>query len=119
MSSRPLEILTVLRVAIEDHWNLWCVQAQIVKGALDASPSSAHSATVLKHALTEIENGFEHNELFARRLFFDLPASGREGSNAFLAQSVIRIVFEAKLDLDHYDIESDFCEFIPKVRAGE
>jgi hypothetical protein len=116
MSSRPLEIMAILRDAVEEHWKVWCAQGRVVKESFDCNSSSGK---VLKQVLDEIELGYEGNEGFARKLFFDLPASGREGSNTFLAASAIRIVFGGGLDLEHYDIESDFCEFIPRVRAGE
>lgn len=118
MNDRTLDLLKILRLAIEEHWNKWVAQGQIVKAALDSSASTGENA-VLRHALSEIENGFEHNELFARRLFFDLPSGGRDGSNSFLAAACIKMVFDEKLQLENYDIDADFCEFVPRVLPGK
>lgn len=114
MSTRPLQLLNILHDAMKSHWDHWVKEGEAVKKALDQSLDKSSSATLLKNALASIETGFEKNELFARRLFFDLPSYGKEGSNSYLASSCIKIAFDGRLKLgEFYDIESEFCEYLP------
>ena len=39
---------------------------------------------------------FEKNEKFARRLFFDLPEEGENGTHAYLAESCVKLAFNVK-----------------------
>jgi len=108
MNPRPLMLLDVLKDAMQSHWNYWAKQAELVKASLSLSTTSV---TMLKNGLNSFSTGFGKNELFARRLFFDLPSFGAEGSNSYLAASCIKIVFDGKLVMGkHYDVATDFCE---------
>ncbi|KAI9206273.1 glycosyl hydrolases family 15-domain-containing protein [Polychytrium aggregatum] len=44
---------------------------------------------------------FERNERLARRLFFDLPQDGKDGTMAYLATSCVRLLFDVKWSSEH------------------
>ena len=117
MNPRPLKVLDILRGAINAHWTLW--SAAGLEHAGTGGGGEGHSACVLQHAIEAIGSGFDANEPFARRLFFDLPASGREGSNAFLARACIEQVFDSSAEIA-FDVDAEFCEWVPKgiVESG-
>ncbi len=43
--------------------------------------------------LNSLETTFEANEKLARKLFFDLPSDGKDGTMGILAASCVRLVF--------------------------
>jgi hypothetical protein len=100
-SGGSIDVLGVLRDAVESHWKVWVSHALPVSGLVE-----------------EIGKGFDVNEGFARRLFYDLPKSGGEGSNAWLAGAAGRGVFGMVEGGVGVDWEEVLCERVPDVRAG-
>ncbi|KAG0271768.1 hypothetical protein BGZ95_000371 [Linnemannia exigua] len=65
--------------------------ASAVKGGIQAvtiGNAAASGASAL--AFTEV--GFEHHEHLARRMFYDLPQEGKEGTFAYLARAALKLL---------------------------
>ncbi|TPX56330.1 hypothetical protein PhCBS80983_g04610 [Powellomyces hirtus] len=61
-----------------------------------ASTTTAANTTTT----TPMDWAFERHERVARRVFFDLPQEGPQGTMAFLAQSCVRLMFDVAIGLD-------------------
>ncbi|KAF9976352.1 hypothetical protein BGZ73_008710 [Actinomortierella ambigua] len=107
-----IDLSLIMREAMERFWNKWVVNTV----SSSSSPSSVTSppigptatgsgsgagaagthfmlAEAVRLALgTGAQAGFENHERLARRMFYDLPQEGKEGTYAYLARAVLRLL---------------------------
>ncbi|KAJ3228247.1 hypothetical protein HK099_005257 [Clydaea vesicula] len=104
-----LDILSIIREATRNYWNHWVKAGNIEVKELNGNNAVADASELqsppptpgktIKNALGMINTNFEDNEVFARRLFFDLSQHSKEGSIAHLADAASNIFFKSSVDL--------------------
>ncbi|KAG0244561.1 hypothetical protein BGW41_007324 [Actinomortierella wolfii] len=103
-----IDLSLIMREAMERFWNKWVVNtvsqssSSSSSSTTSAPPTSSGStgpgtnvmlAEAVRLALgTGAQAGFEHHERLARRMFYDLPQEGKEGTYAYLARAVLRLL---------------------------
>ncbi|KAJ3333303.1 Phosphorylase b kinase regulatory subunit alpha [Blyttiomyces sp. JEL0837] len=122
ISSGPLDLMRVIRDAVSQYWIKWTTEQTpagvgAAVAALSDEPPGPRSPLVgpastgisPQGSFTNIysDTSFERNERLARRLFFDLPQEGREGSMSYLAKSCVRICFDVSWAGDNTDEMGD------------
>ncbi|KAJ3212966.1 hypothetical protein HDU67_003496 [Dinochytrium kinnereticum] len=145
-SGTPLDLLMILREATSRFWGRWVKEQKPDPSVLsDASiefrndPISLQSLPPLGFSTGNQEHvksktmpptastnnlnsaiadlSFDKNDRLARRLFFDLPAEGKDGTMSYLAESCVRLCFDVKWagsdGTAHDDGHSDGLTIIP------
>jgi len=106
-----IDLPLIMREAMSKFWTKWVVNGPGGRGhgvpggapgsalgvvaSLSASSSSSASSikgTTTAAATPVIEVGFEHHESLARRMFYDLPQEGKEGTFAYLARAALKLL---------------------------
>ncbi|KAJ3221856.1 hypothetical protein HK099_003040 [Clydaea vesicula] len=106
----PLDVLAIIKKATRLYWEHWVKEGN--NGAEELAEEYAKSQlmndiqsptqapnTLFRTALGIVDTSYEENELFARRLFFDLSQKGKEGSMAHLAVAAGECFFKGSLQL--------------------
>ncbi|KAG0202868.1 hypothetical protein BGX28_004744 [Mortierella sp. GBA30] len=78
-----VDLPMIMREAMEKFWQKWVVNGE--GGGQSAGGIFAGSSGVK-------DMSFEHHEGLARRLFYDLPQEGKEGTFAYLARAALRLL---------------------------
>ncbi|KAJ3219851.1 hypothetical protein HDU67_009039 [Dinochytrium kinnereticum] len=121
LSAGPLDLMRVIRDAVSRFWARWVKDqspgaaaafahdqqslatepvpafqgnlAETRRSTVNVSiaPSTSNSNLA---AITDLT--FDKNERLARRLFFDLPQDGRDGTMSYLAESCVRLCFDVQ-----------------------
>jgi hypothetical protein len=99
----PVDLVAIIRDAIFRFWNRWVSE-------YDVDNQQPQSPNVPPQPKTDLS--FEGNERLARRLFFDLPSDGKDGSMACLARSCVPLCFDI-----HWrgDVEKTFLSKNPET----
>ncbi|TPX45369.1 hypothetical protein SeMB42_g04038 [Synchytrium endobioticum] len=100
IKDETLDVLSIVRDAITRSWSRWVEKQQ-------AEHAGTNGDRVLNKTddQTDFLGGdisFERNERLARRMFFDLPADGKDGTMAVLASSCVRVCFDVKWQSPKY-----------------
>ncbi|KAJ3120440.1 hypothetical protein HK098_004590 [Nowakowskiella sp. JEL0407] len=112
INSGTLDLNKIVRDAVSRFWSRWIVDGptsmassattspatptSITKISPTGSSASGGSTKILSPTLNETTaaQAFDKNEKLARRLFYDLPQDGPDGTMSFLATSCVRLVFD-------------------------
>lgn len=90
-----IDLPMIMREAMDKFWNKWVVNGPGGRGqaGVNGAPGSAiASAVPAVPAGSFAEVDFEHHERLARRMFYDLPQEGKEGTHAYLARAVLKLL---------------------------
>ncbi|KAG0046640.1 hypothetical protein BGZ83_008210 [Gryganskiella cystojenkinii] len=108
-----IDLPLIMREAMNKFWTKWVVNGPggrgqgvpggapgaTLGGISTSSSSSSSSSSTLMQAKTpqkidvpKVEVGFEHHESLARRMFYDLPQEGKEGTFAYLARAALKLL---------------------------
>ncbi|KAF9157450.1 hypothetical protein DFQ26_008716 [Actinomortierella ambigua] len=104
-----IDLSLIMREAMERFWNKWVVNTVSSSAAATSPPTGPPSSSsgggasatgthfMLAEAVrlaigTGAQAGFENHERLARRMFYDLPQEGKEGTYAYLARAVFRLL---------------------------
>ncbi|KAF9116148.1 hypothetical protein BGX27_004488 [Mortierella sp. AM989] len=83
-----IDLPLIMREAMEKFWTKW-----VINSASGRGQGTAGEATGLTIATANLGDlSFEHHEELARRMFYDLPQEGKEGSFAYLARAVLKLL---------------------------
>ena len=126
INSNALDLMRVIQDAISQFWtkwvheqsstNLFAALALSSSGVLenpgkpiafpeDISSTQRNVSTDVTTA-QNVDTSFEKNDRLARRLFFDLPQEGKDGTMSYLAKSCVRNCFDVSWAGDQEFIES-------------
>ncbi|KAF9934053.1 hypothetical protein FBU30_003563 [Linnemannia zychae] len=101
-----IDLPIIMREAMNKFWVKWVVNGPggrgqgVPGGAPGSTPNSStnkggiSAMTIGSGAATAAlgEVGFEHHEHLARRMFYDLPQEGKEGTFAYLARAALKLL---------------------------
>ncbi|KAI8602494.1 glycosyl hydrolases family 15-domain-containing protein [Dissophora ornata] len=89
-----IDLPLIMREAMNTFWTKWVVNGPGGQGQAGVGGAPVVVATDAT-AAGGIEKGdvsFEHHEQLARRMFYDLPPEGKEGTFAYLARAVFKLL---------------------------
>lgn len=75
-----IDLPLIMHEAMDKFWTKWVVNG----------PGSGQAAS--SSSFAKEEAGFVHHERLARRMFYDLPQDGKEGTFAYLARAVLKLL---------------------------
>jgi hypothetical protein len=84
-----IDLSLIMRDAMVTFWTKWVVNGPRGRGPTSAG-STAVSASAIVAALKNVN--FDHHETLARRMFYDLPQEGKEGTFAYLARAALKLL---------------------------
>ncbi|KAG0347336.1 hypothetical protein BG004_007926 [Podila humilis] len=81
-----IDLPMIMHEAMDTFWTKWVVNGPGRGGASSASASSSFSSS------TREDVSIVHHESLARRMFYDLPQEGKEGTHSYLARAVLKLL---------------------------
>ncbi|KAG0198605.1 hypothetical protein BGX28_007964 [Mortierella sp. GBA30] len=99
-----IDLPLIMHEAMSKFWTKWVVNGPGGRGQVVPIPSGGPGSNVgAKGGATSLsmtipssaslgEVGFEHHERLARRMFYDLPQEGKEGTFAYLARAALKLL---------------------------
>ncbi|KAG0057679.1 hypothetical protein BGZ83_005618 [Gryganskiella cystojenkinii] len=82
-----IDLPMIMREAMDKFWTKWVVHGPGGRGQAGAMNGAPGTVAGM---LGEV--AFEHHEHLARRMFYDLPQEGKEGTHAYLARAVLKLL---------------------------
>ncbi|KAF9946925.1 hypothetical protein BGZ72_011015 [Mortierella alpina] len=79
-----VDLPMIMREAMEKFWIKWVVNGP------DGGGQSAGGVITGSNGLKDVS--YEHHEGLARRMFYDLPQEGKEGTFAYLARATLKLL---------------------------
>ncbi|KAG0376976.1 hypothetical protein BGX24_006909 [Mortierella sp. AD032] len=89
VQAEVIDLPLIMREAMDTFWTKWVVNGPGGRGPT-ASNEAAVSANAIAATLGDVS--FDHHENLARRMFYDLPQEGKEGTFAYLARAVLKLL---------------------------
>ncbi|KAF9173211.1 hypothetical protein BGX21_004454 [Mortierella sp. AD011] len=83
-----IDLPLIMREAMEKFWTKWVVNGPGGRG--QASAAGAPGSKIAEASLGDMS--FQSHEELARRMFYDLPQEGKEGTFAYLARAVFKLL---------------------------
>ncbi|KAG0069163.1 hypothetical protein BGZ89_003405 [Linnemannia elongata] len=87
VQAEVIDLPMIMREAMDTFWTKWVVNGPGGRGPAGESASANAIATSV---LGDVS--FDHHEKLARRMFYDLPQEGKEGTFAYLARAVLKLL---------------------------
>ncbi|KAF9199593.1 hypothetical protein BGZ49_010269 [Haplosporangium sp. Z 27] len=84
-----IDLPLIMREAMEKFWTKWVVNGP---GGRGQQTGAAGAAAPVATATNLVDMKFQHHEELARRMFYDLPQEGKEGTFAYLARAVLKLL---------------------------
>ncbi|KAF9584430.1 hypothetical protein BGW38_006478 [Lunasporangiospora selenospora] len=81
-----IDLPLIMREAMDRFWTKWVVNGPGGRGAPGAGGAPGAATMSTGHV------NFEHHEPLARRMFYDLPPDTKEGTHAYLARAVLKLL---------------------------
>ena len=87
-----IDLPMIMREAMDKFWKKWVVNGPGGRGqaGVNGTPGAAIVSAAPAGSFAEVD--FEHHERLARRMFYDLPQEGKEGTHAYLARAVLKLL---------------------------
>lgn len=82
-----IDLPMIMREAMDTFWTKWVVNGP---GGRGPAGGSANANAIATSVLGDVS--FDHHEKLARRMFYDLPQEGKEGTFAYLARAVLKLL---------------------------
>ncbi|KAG0323867.1 hypothetical protein BGZ99_002400 [Dissophora globulifera] len=80
-----IDLTMIMHEAMDKFWTKWVVNGPGVGGAAVAAVASGATGATG-------DAGIEHHKHLARRMFYDLPQEGKDGTFAYLARAVFKLL---------------------------
>lgn len=97
LKNTKLDVLTVVHETIHEFWEkralLSILEIDGVALSLKETLQKVNQISNRQNTSKQIDYSFEKNEKLARRLFFDLPQDGKDGTMAALAATCVKLLF--------------------------
>ncbi|KAF9923222.1 hypothetical protein FBU30_006688 [Linnemannia zychae] len=93
VQAEVIDLPLIMREAINIFWTKWVVNGPSSRepAAVDANGAPVVSAsTIASTVLGDVS--FDCHEKLARRMFYDLPQEGKDGTSAYLARAVLKLL---------------------------
>ncbi|KAF9304628.1 hypothetical protein BGZ74_001014 [Mortierella antarctica] len=88
-----IDLPMIMREAMNKFWTKWVVNGPGGRGqGIPGAPGTATLVEGLGMNLGLGEVGFDQHERLARRMFYDLPQEGKEGTFAYLARAALKLL---------------------------
>ncbi|KAF9396061.1 hypothetical protein CPC16_005232 [Podila verticillata] len=95
-----IDLPMIMREAMNKFWTKWVVngpggRGQGIPPGAPPGSSSSTAATLVEGSRMNLglgEVGFDQHERLARRMFYDLPQEGKEGTFAYLARASLKLL---------------------------
>ncbi|KAF9150190.1 hypothetical protein BG015_008012 [Linnemannia schmuckeri] len=87
VQAEVIDLPLIMREAMDTFWTKWVVNGP--GGRVPAS-APANANAIVTSVLGDVS--FDHHEKLARRMFYDLPQEGKEGTFAYLARAVLKLL---------------------------
>ncbi|KAG0215970.1 hypothetical protein BGX33_000668 [Mortierella sp. NVP41] len=87
VQAEVIDLPLIMREAMNTFWTKWVVNGP---GGRGPAVGNGGAPATMTGALGDVS--FEHHEALARRMFYDLPQEGKEGTFAYLARAVLKLL---------------------------
>ncbi|KAF9540563.1 hypothetical protein EC957_004001 [Mortierella hygrophila] len=87
VQAEVIDLPMIMREAMDTFWTKWVVNGP---GGRGPAGGSANVNAIATSVLGDVS--FDHHEKLARRMFYDLPQEGKEGTFAYLARAVLKLL---------------------------
>ncbi|KAG0094795.1 hypothetical protein BGZ93_006759 [Podila epicladia] len=88
-----IDLPMIMREAMNKFWTKWVVNGPGGRGqGIPGAPGATTLVEGLRMNLGLGEVGFDQHERLARRMFYDLPQEGKEGTFAYLARATLKLL---------------------------
>lgn len=88
-----IDLPMIMQEAMNKFWTKWVVNGPGGRGqGISGAPGTATLVEGLGMNLGLGEVGFDQHERLARRMFYDLPQEGKEGTFAYLARAALKLL---------------------------